>query len=65
MAMTEWVNVITGERLDRASLATLRRKAHRAYEANTHIFEDEHEALAAFGAVPLCQLYLDLTPAAA
>jgi len=59
------VNVITGERLDRAALATLRRKAHRAYVANTHIFEDEHEALSAFGAVPMYELYADLTRAAA
>jgi hypothetical protein len=64
VATTQWVNVITGERLDRAALATLRRKAHRAYEANTHIFEDEHEALAAFGAVPIQQLCAELTPAA-
>ena len=63
--MTQWVNVITDERLDRAALATLRRKAHRAYEANTHVFEDEHEALAAFGAIPIHELYADLTPAAA
>jgi hypothetical protein len=49
---TQWVNVITGERLDRASLAVLRHKAHRAYEANTHIFEDEMDALSAFGVMP-------------
>lgn len=52
MVKTQWVNVITGERLDRASLAVLRHKAHRAYEANTHIFEDEMDALSAFGVVP-------------
>lgn len=63
--MTQWVNLITGERLDRAALATLRRKAHRAYEANAHIFEDEHEALAAFGAVPIHELCEHLTVAAA
>jgi hypothetical protein len=50
---TQWVNTITGERLDQAAFAALRTKAHRAYEANTHIFEDEFEALAAFGVVPV------------
>jgi len=55
-SMTLWVNTITGERLDRASLDVMRTKAHRLYEANTHIFEDELEALNALGAVPLLQL---------
>ncbi len=54
--MTLWVNTITGERLDRVTLDALRAKAHRTYEANTHIFEDEFEALTALGAVPLRQL---------
>jgi hypothetical protein len=54
--MTQWLNVITGERLDRATLDGLRRKARRAYEANTHIFEDELDALAAFGVVPSAEL---------
>jgi hypothetical protein len=54
--MTLWVNTITGERLDRDALDALRHKAHRAYEANGHIFEDEDEALTAFGAVPLSRL---------
>jgi hypothetical protein len=49
---TLWVNANTGERLDRAALETMRRKAHRAYEANTHIFEDEMDALSAFGVLP-------------
>jgi hypothetical protein len=49
---TLWVNANTGERLDRAALETLRQKAHRAYEANTHIFEDEMDALSAFGVMP-------------
>jgi hypothetical protein len=56
MRTTQWVNTLTGECLDRAALATLRAKAHRAYEANTHIFEDEFEALAAFGVVALRDL---------
>ena len=55
-SMTLWVNTITGERLDRASLDAMRTKAHHLYEANTHIFEDELEALNALGAVPLLQL---------
>jgi hypothetical protein len=60
MATTQWVNMITGERLDRAALAELGRRAHRVYEANTHLFEDEREALAALGAVTLAEL--DLAP---
>jgi hypothetical protein len=50
------VNLITGERLDRAALADLRRRAHRAYEANTHLFEDEGEALVALGVARLGEL---------
>ena len=55
--MTLWVNTITGERLDRDALDDLRHKAHRAYEANSHIFEDEYDALTAFGAVPMSRLH--------
>jgi hypothetical protein len=54
--MTLWVNTITGQRLDRDELDVLRSKAHRAYEANSHIFEDEYDALTAFGAVPMSRL---------
>ena len=54
--MTLWVNTITGERLDRDALDDLRHKAHATYEANSHIFEDEYEALTALGAVPLSRL---------
>jgi len=54
--MTRWVNTITGERLDRATLDAMQAKAHTVYEANTHIFEDEFEALTALGAVPMCLL---------
>jgi hypothetical protein len=57
--ITLWVNTITGERLDRDALDDLRHKAHRAYEANSHIFEDEYEALTALGAVPLNRLHED------
>jgi hypothetical protein len=48
-----------GKRLDRDALDDLRHKAHRAYEANSHIFEDEYEALTALGAVPLNRLHED------
>jgi hypothetical protein len=51
--MTMWVNTISGELLSREALDELRAKAHRTYEANVHIFEDEYEALTALGAVPL------------
>jgi hypothetical protein len=54
--MTMWVNTITGERLDRVALDELRTKAHALYEANTHIFEDELEALNALGGVPMLAL---------
>jgi hypothetical protein len=50
--------MVTGERLDRAALADLRRRAHRAYEANTHLFEDEREALLALGVATLQELEL-------
>ncbi len=56
MATTQWVNLITGERLDRAMLADLRRRARRAYEANTHLFEDEREALVALGVATIAEL---------
>lgn len=58
-AITFWVNTITGERLDRDALNDVRQKAHRAYEANAHIFEDEHDALIALGVVPLNRLNED------
>lgn len=51
-----WINTITGERLDRVALDALWVKAHQIYEANTHIFEDEFEALTALGAVPIRDL---------
>jgi hypothetical protein len=50
--------MVTGERLDRAAFADLRRRAHRAYEANTHLFEDEREALLALGVATLRELGL-------
>jgi len=51
-----WSNDITGERLDADALARLRTQAHALYEANVHIFEDELDALAALGAVPIAAL---------
>ncbi len=62
-SLTLWVNTITGERLDRITLDGMRDKAHDLYEANTHIFEDELEALNALGAVPLLQLEVELAAA--
>lgn len=49
MALTMWTDSKTGERLDGRQLSELRERAHRLYEANTHIFEDEFDALAALG----------------
>jgi hypothetical protein len=62
-SLTLWVNTITGERLDRLTLDGMRDKAHALYEANTHIFEDELEALNALGAVPMLQLESELAAA--
>jgi hypothetical protein len=52
MAIAGWIDDITGCPLDKEQLGQLRERAHHLYEANTHIFEDEHEALSALGAVP-------------
>jgi len=49
MALTMWTDARSGERLDGRQLSELRERAHRLYEANTHIFEDEVDALAALG----------------
>jgi hypothetical protein len=67
MALTTWINGITGERLDAAQLGRLRDCAHRLYEANVHIFEDEREALSALGAVSMFEAgaLAPLAPAAA
>ena len=53
MALTMWTNTITGQRLDNDEMSRLRQRAHRLYEANTHIFEDEQDALVALGVEPL------------
>jgi hypothetical protein len=52
MALTMWSNTITGERLDDRQLEQYQERAHRLYEANQHIFEDELDALAALGVLP-------------
>jgi hypothetical protein len=52
MALTLWTNEITGERLDRFQLDGWRRRARRLYGVNSHIFEDELEALVALSVVP-------------
>jgi hypothetical protein len=54
MALTMWSNTITGERLDARQLEQYKRRAHRLYEVNQHIFEDELDALAALGVLPPC-----------
>jgi hypothetical protein len=48
-----WIDDLSGRRLNEAELHDARVKARRAYRANTHIFEDEAEALIALGVVPV------------
>jgi hypothetical protein len=55
MGLSRWTNDRTGEIVDHDTLGQLRDRAHRLYEANTHIFEDEHEALSAMGVVPVLE----------
>jgi hypothetical protein len=50
---TYWFDEIRGEPIDADELGRLRLRAHDLYQQNTHIFEDEVEALGALGAVPL------------
>jgi hypothetical protein len=50
---TLWVNEHTGRCLTEPELRDARRRAHVTYEANSHIFEDEADALTALGVVPL------------
>ena len=49
--MSRWIQDLTGEQLDDDQLGQLRERAHRLYEANVHIFEDEDEAVLALGVV--------------
>jgi len=51
MALTMWMNSITGQRLDGDQVHDRQGRAHRLYEANSRIFEDEFDALAALGLV--------------
>ena len=53
MALTMWTSTITGERLNDRELRALRVRAHHLYEVNTHIFEDELDALYALGVTPV------------
>jgi hypothetical protein len=53
MALTMWTNVISEKRLDTDELAGFRARAHRLYEANVNLFEDEREALSALGVVSM------------
>ncbi len=53
MTMTYWIDEISGVRLAAHELIRRRRQASEVYLRNTHIFEDEVEALAALGVVPL------------
>jgi hypothetical protein len=53
MALTLWIDDYTGRRLDETELRRVHRQASRAYRANAHIFEDEADALAALGVVPM------------
>jgi hypothetical protein len=62
-SLTFWVNTITGERVDRRTLDVMRAKAHRLYEANTAIFEDELDALGALGVVSARELGSELLAA--
>ena len=51
MALTLWADTRTGQRLNRLELEGMRRRARRVYEVNSHIFEDEVDALTALGVV--------------
>ena len=55
MTLTRWINATTGQPLDRVELAGMQQRARRVYEANTHIFEDEVDALVALGIVSSIQ----------
>lgn len=62
-SLTLWINTMTGERLDRATLDSFRHRAHDLFEANTQIFEDEADALTALGVVSILQLDAELVAA--
>jgi hypothetical protein len=55
-AMTRWINATTGRALDRRQLDAWRQRARALYRANSHIFEDEVDALSALGVIPAGEL---------
>jgi len=72
VTITGWTNTITGKQLSWIDLQRMRERARRVYEVNSHIFEDEVDALTALGVVPLssigrdgCDFVSSPTPSAA
>ena len=55
VTLTRWTNTNTGKRLSGMELEGMRKQAHRVYEVNSHIFEDELDALNALGVIPIVQ----------
>jgi hypothetical protein len=53
VTLTRWIDVRTERYLSRTEVADRRRLARDLYEANAHLFEDERDALAALGTVPM------------
>ena len=53
MARTLWIDSTSGAHLDDRQMGELRSRARALYAVNTHIFEDELDALTALGAVSL------------
>jgi len=51
--LTGWTDTNTGKRVSWMELERMRQRAHLVYEVNSHIFEDEVDALTALGIVPL------------
>ena len=61
VVLSLWVDVVSGRRLGRCELRASQERAHRAYEANLHVFEDESDALRALGVMPILEaIRLDL-----
>jgi threonine aldolase len=63
MALTMWTNVTTGRRLNEFELTAARQQARIVYEKNSHIFEDERDALGAMGVVPVLQAQFERSAA--
>ena len=53
MARTLWIDSTSGAHLDDRQMGELRSRARALYAVNTHIFEDELDALTALGAVSM------------